>query len=192
MAEQIKDGGGGGFLAIVSSEGKLKTLATTVEQRLHATVEEEYWETTTGVITLSDASETPMIYIKNTDNTRVIVIDRVFFDSFESTGGSGSGKIRYYVNPTISGGSDADVTNTNYGSSITPTATLTKSPASMSGTVWWVGQLSTSTSIALEEGRIVIPPGFAHGISIEAPGSNTSYDISINVAFFQVKKEDID
>jgi len=192
MSEQIRDGGGKGFLAIVNSEGKLNTKAISVEQRLHATVEKEYYEATTAVVTLTDADETPLIYIKNDDTSKVIVIDRIFFDSFESTGGSGSGKIRYYKNPTVTGGSAADVTNTNYESSLTAKATVTKSLTTMTGTAWWTGQLSVSSSVALEEGRIVIPPGFSHGISIEAPGSNTSYDISINIAFYQVDKEDID
>ena len=192
MATQIRDGGGSGRLAIVDTQGKLTTRAIGVDQRLHAAAEARYFEATTAQVTLTDDSETPLIYIKNTHTDKVIVIDRVFFDSFESTGGSGSGIIRYYINPTVTGGSTMSHTNTNYGSSVTATATFLQELTTMSGTVWWTGQLSASLSVALEEGRIVIPPGFSHGISIEAPSGNTSFPIAINTAFYQSDKEEID
>ena len=71
MAELIKDGGGTGVLAKVTADGKLRTEAKNVPQRLVATVEKSYWEMTTGVQTLTDAAETPMVYIKNTDSEKV-------------------------------------------------------------------------------------------------------------------------
>ena len=119
------------------------------------------------------------------------VIARVFFDSFESTGGSGSATILYYRNPTIVGGSSLAHSNTNYGAANSATGTLILQPSSMTGTVWWTGQLSTSASVALEEGRIVLPSGTSHGISIIPPTGNTSYDIAINIAFYQVSAEEM-
>lgn len=190
MSETIKDGKGRGYLAGVNADNQLLTRATTIEQRLLSAIDENYYETTTGEITLSDAVETPIIYIKNNDtnSNKVIVIDRVFWDIFDSTGGAGSGKLKYYLNPTVTGGTDIVPNNTNFGTNKTLTGTFTKSQTTMTGTVWWIAQLSSPSSITVNEGRIIIPPGYNFGISIQAPTSNTSMIISVNIAMYLLDK----
>ena len=184
MPDTIKDGRGRGYLAAVNADQQLITRATSVEQRLNSTIDENYYEATTGLVTLPNAVETGLIYIANTNSDLVIVIDRVFFDIWETTGGSNSGILRYYLNPTVTGGTTITPNNTNFGSRKTIEATASRSLTTMTGTDWWTAQFLPPTSAALEEGRIVLPSGSKFGISIQAPTGNTSMAISINVAMY--------
>ena len=186
MPETIRDGKGRGYLAQVNSDNQLVTRAATNAQRLISTIDGQYYEATTGQITLTDAAEKPFIYIKNeiTDG-KVIVIDRVFWDIWTSTGGSGGdGILEYYRNPTITGGTDIVPHNTNFRNTGGAEGTFKKNLTTMTGTHWWYGYITDKTSVALEEGRIVIPSGSSFGITVEAPTGNTSMVVAINVAFY--------
>lgn len=192
MADTIRDGKGRGFLAAVNSKNQLVTRATSVQQRLKSAADENYHEVTTGKITLTNAGENGLIYMLNTGTT-AIVIDRVFWDIWTSTGGTGNdGTLRYYINPTISGGTDITPTNTNFGSTGILDATVKKSVSSMSGSVWWTAYISDKQSVALDEGRIILPQGSGFGISVAAPASNTSMDVSVNLAVYNLDVELID
>ena len=184
MAEQIKDGKGTGKLAHVNEDNQLVTRAISVEQRLKATIDGNYYEATTGKVTLTNATETGLIYLKNSHATKVMVIDRVFWDIWASTGGSGGGTLRYYKDVTVTGGTAITPNITLYGQPDAATGTFLKSVTTISGTEWWTGFIEASTSIALDEGRIILPANATHLISAAAPTGNTSMDISINVAFY--------
>jgi len=188
---QIRDGRGRGFMAAVNKEQELQVRSVVVEQRLAGTLDERYYEATTGKVTLTDANETGIIYLKNENtNGLVIVIDRVFYDIWTSTGGSGGdGTLRYYKNPTISGGTDIIPNNTNFEAATAAAGTFKKSMTTMTGTAWWTAYITDKISIALEEGRIVVPNGESFGISIAAPTGNTSMDIAVNVAFYYFDPE---
>ena len=190
MPEMIRDGTGSGSLARVNSDNQLVTRAIGVEQRLKSTLDFNYFEATTGQVTLTDAVETGIIYLKNliTDG-RVLVIDRVFCDIWTSTNGSGAdGTLKYYLNPTITGGTIITPNNTNFGSTIAATGTFLKSTTTISGNAWWTGYSTDKTSVIFEEGRIVVPSGSSFAISCAAPTGNTSMKISINVAFYYFDK----
>ena len=187
MPDMLRDGGGSGNLAKVNSDGNLITRSISVDQRLESAVDEEaYYEVTTGVQTLTDSAETPMVYLKNTRTDGfVIVLDRFFFDIWTSTSGTGQGTLKYYRNPTVTGGTAITPVNTNYGSTSSATGTFTRTQTTMSGgTVWWTESISNPDSVAREEGRIVIPPGSSHGVSLAAPTSNSSMAVSMNIAFY--------
>ena len=185
IPDTIRDGKGRGYLAGVNSDNQLITRATTVAQRLASTIDGNYYEATTGQITLSDATETGIIYLKNeiTDG-RYLVIDRVFFDLWASTGGADDIIMKYYKDVTITGGTDITPTNTNYASANTATGTFKKSLTTFSGTVWYTGYLSASSSTPVEEGRIVLPANRTHLITVQAGTANSSMKVAINVAFY--------
>jgi hypothetical protein len=186
MPDQIRDGKGRGHLAGVNSDNQLITRATTVEQRLHSTIDQLYYEAYTGLVTLSNATETGFIYIKNSDKTgKHIVIDRIFYDFWTSTGGTGSdGYLRYYINPVISSGTTIMPVNTNFSSTSEPSGTFERSFTIDSGSVWWTAYITDKSSTALEEGRIAIPDGNSFAISVQAPTGNTSMQAAINIAFY--------
>ena len=130
MPDTIRDGQGRGYLAGVNSDNQLVTRSTSLEQRGKSAIDGNYYEGTTGLITITDANETPIIYIKNdeTDSNIFFVIDKVFIDVFTSTGGAGGDlTIKYYRNPTISGGSDATANCTNFSTQGVASYTLKKS-----------------------------------------------------------------
>ena len=188
--EQIRDGKGRAFLAAVNSDNQLTTRATSIEQRLHSAIDYFYYEATTGEITLADENETGIIYLKNLDESKILVIDRVFYDLWTSTGGSGGdGTLKYYLNPTITGGTTIVPNNTNFGTLRTANGTFYKSLTTISGTVWWTAYVTDKTSAELEEGRIAVTAGNSFGISIAAPTGNTSMNVSVNVAFYMFDKE---
>ena len=184
----IKDGTGRGYSAGVNSDGQLRTRATAVEQRLESSIDGNYYEVTTSEVTITDALETPMIWIRNDDtnpNNRII-IDRVFIDAWETTGGTGGGVVEYYKNSDITGGTDIEPINCNFGDGGIMVGTFKKSMTTQvhgAGDHWWWGYVPVG-GIVVEEGRIVIPPGYSFGISYTAPTGNTSQIVSINVAMF--------
>ena len=191
MPDTLRDGRGRGYLCGVNSDNQQLTRSTTVEQRLESTLDENYYEMTTGSTTLTDATETGLLYLKNSDVTgKVIVIDRVFYDLWASTGGSGGATLKYYKNPTVTGGTSIDPVATNFASTKTPSGTFSKSVTSIdSGTVWWTAYVDASSSNALEEGRIVLTAGDSFLISLAAPTGNSSMAVSMNIAFYVFDKE---
>jgi len=189
MAEAIKDGRGSGYLAHVNKDNQLVTRAVVVEQRLKSTLDENYFEVSTGKVTLTDTTETGIIYIKNSDD-RPLVIDRVFFDIWSSTAGTGNdGTLIYYKDVTITGGTDITPQVTKYSSPSVAVGTFKKSLTTFSGTAWWTAYITDKTSVELEEGRIILPTNGTHAITIAAPTSNTSMAVSINIAFYYFDEE---
>ena len=192
MPDTIVNGANGPrYAAKVNADSQLITRATSVEQRLHSSIDGNYYEATTAKVTLTDAAETPMIYLKNenTNSNIVIVIDRVFYDVWGTTSGSGGGTLEYYKNPTITGGTDIVPVNSNFGAGNAATGTFKKSMTTMiegAGVHWWWAYVGAGTSTSVEEGRIVVPVGYAFAISYQAPTGNTSQAISINVAFYEL------
>jgi len=172
----------------VNSDYQLVTRATTVEQRLHSAIDGNYYEISTGSIIITNDTEQGILYLKDTDTNNLgIVIDRVFFDFWTSTGGTGmDAQIRYYKNPTITGGTDIIPFNTDFSRGVSSAAVgaFKKNTTTMTGDNWWNMYTSDKTSIALEEGRIFIPPGYSFGIALEPPTGNTSMKININIAFY--------
>jgi len=190
MSGVLIDGKGGGYRAHVNSNSQLVTRAIGVEQRLKSSLDGRYFEASTGQITLTDANETGIIYLLNSKpDDYVMVIDRVFYDAWESTGGSGGGILRYYKDVTITGGTDITPYNTQYNNPTAAVGTFKKSLTTLTGTTWWTAYLGAASSVALEEGRIVLNNGSTHGITIAAPASNTSMKVSVNVAFYYFLKE---
>ena len=194
MSDVIKDGTGQGFLAKINKDNQLVTRATAVEQRLKSASDGNYFEATTGKVTLANTTETGIIYLKNTNTSGLIlVIDRVFWDFFTSTDGTGAdGTLIYYKNPTITGGTDIVPNNTNFSSTKSALGDFKKSLTAISGTAWWTAYITDKQSIALDEGRIVLGVNDTFGISISAPTGNTSMVVAVNVAFYYLDAELLD
>lgn len=190
MGDQIVDGKGRGFRAAVNSDRQLVTRATVVEQRLASSLDSNYFEATTGKITLTNDSDTAMIFLQNSNNGKSMVIDRIFYDFFTSTNGTGvDGTLTYYINPTANTSATVITpTNTDFGSSVSAVGTFyggtTAIDAFTSGSVWWTAYITDQQSITVEEGRIVLPNGSSFGIKVDPPTGNTSMAVNINIAFY--------
>ena len=185
MPDMIIDGTGKRYGAAVNSKGRLQTRATAVEQRLKAAIDGDYYEMTTGALTITDANEFWPLYMLNSDqNKRVIVIDRLFIDCWESTGGVGGAMIEYYKNPTVTGGTDIVPVDCKFDDLEEPPGTFLKSCTSLTGTEWWKGYVPVGDGIVIEEGRIVLAPGRSFGVAMVPPTSNSSMVINVNIAFY--------
>jgi len=123
MAEQIKDGTGKGNLAKIDLNNRLHTRAVTNDEGQQATKDGKSYNINTGFITLTNTSETPVLYFKNNEESKVH-ITTIIIGCGSSTGGSGTNpKFRFSKNPstgtTISNANDVDVTsNRNFSSSV--------------------------------------------------------------------------
>ena len=182
----IEDGKGSGKKAHINKDNQLVTRATIAEQRLASTIDKNYYELSTGQITITNDTEQGLIYLKNTTRSDLgIVIDRVFFDFWSSTGGTGGDiTVGYYRNPTITGGTDIVPVSTNFGTPILAVGDFKRNVTTMTGTRWWNMYSSDKASIALEEGRIYLHPGNSFGIAMIPPTGNTSIKVNINIAFY--------
>lgn len=188
MPTQIKDGVGKGYLAQVNKDNQLITRATAVEQHTKSAIDGNYFEATTGLVELTDAAETGIIYVKNSE-TSTIVVDKIFIDIWASTGGdTNGGTFRYYKNPTVTGGSSITPVNTNFKYKQEAADDL-KSLTTMTGTVWWIGYYEPQCSITINEEKFVVPPGYSFGLSMTAPTGNTSMYVNVNIAFYRLDEE---
>ena len=182
--ETIKDGKGRGYLAGVNKDNQLVTRSTSVVQHTKSAVDGNYYEIYSGLVTLTDAVETGIIYFQN-GMSNDIIVDKVFLDVWASTNGVGGGKIKYYKNPTYTGGSTITPVNTNFARNDSLLGTYLKSLTTLTGgTTWWIGYFSASSANVIEEEKICIPPGYTFGITITAPTSNTSMALNLNIAVY--------
>jgi len=190
MSETIRDGKGQGYLAAVNRKNQLITRATALNQHTKSTIDGNYYEAYTGLITLTNASETGIIYIKPGLSDRILVVDKVFVDIWASTGGTGGGYIKYYKNPTITGGTTILPVNTNFSLQNNLEGTFYKNLTTMTGgTPWWTGYFDAGSSVVIDEEKFCIPEGYGFGISITAPSGNTSMILNINIATYIIDTE---
>ena len=95
----LEDGKGSGKKAGIDNVNRLLTRAVTLEEKdLSASTGDKY-NINTGDITLTDATITSVLYIKNNED-RDLVITGLIYNLGNSTGGSGDGVIDVYRNPT--------------------------------------------------------------------------------------------
>jgi hypothetical protein len=190
LGDFIKDGVGKGFSAQVNKDHQLITRATALNQHTKSVVDGNYFEATTGLLELTTAAETGVIYVKNSEDTTIIV-DKVFFDVWPSTGGdTNGGTLRYYKNPDVTGGSSIIPTNTNFKYTVGEAGSDLKDLNTMTGgTVMWIMYFEPQNSLTINEEKIAIPPGYSIGISVAAPTGNSSMYINLNVAFYRLDEE---
>jgi len=199
MSITIKDGTGSGNVAKVTDEKRLETASITTSDKDHACGLGDTYNINTGDITLTDANETTVLYIKNNESNP-LVLTALIYNLGASTGGSGDVKLNIVRNPTtgdiVTNATAADtVSNLNYGSSKTLTADVYKGATVDS--VVTDGTVSVSTRSASNTGRIVvslgalvIPQGSSLAVNYTPPTSNTSQITQFAVACF-VKNFDV-
>ncbi len=120
MSEMIKDGTGTGFITKVNSLNRLFVDSISTDDAIAANKAGDAYNINSGVINLSDAVDTPVLYLKNTGDP-TINISAIAVGIGPTTGGSGGiPKITIIRNPTVgtiitSTPTNADiVSNRNY------------------------------------------------------------------------------
>lgn len=178
----VEDGTGRGFQAQVDGANRLSVFAVEQSVMEFATVEEDSYNINSGLVTLTDATEQGILYLKNNE-TRNFHITLIVVILGPSTGGSSTDttRIRFIKNPTtgtlISTAADADTnSNRNFGSSNVLASLAYKGDGSATVTD---GSVHIE-SLVSPGGRFgfgideVLTPGDSIAITYESPDSNTS------------------
>jgi hypothetical protein len=178
----IKDGTGGGYEGKVDINNRLHAYAVTVSEAGQANLDGNAYNVNTGDITLTNATETPILYIKNNED-RDLNIESLILYAGTSTGGTATLGVKWVVvrNPSagtiISGAAAVDVeSNRNYGSNNTVLFDSYKGAtgSTMSGGDDHIivrGATFFRSVIGINE---IIPKGSSIGVKVTPPTSNTS------------------
>lgn len=192
MGEQIKDGTGLGYLVKVDGDNRIHTDAVSHSVLADAVDRGRAWNLGTGVINLTgNATASALLYIKNT-GTDIIQLDLYVIITGASTGGSGNMKVEILRNPTggtlISSPSGSiTATNMNFGSSNSPSATLSYGAEAKTLS----GEDSILRSQTSASGRLLLgiitdlPGGASVGLRVTTPSGNSGIDVECIVEMFE-------
>lgn len=182
MSFSIKSGDSGN-VARVDGRNRLTAKAVTVGRTADATKRGESFNINTGLVELTSANETAVLYVKNTSTTRKIAVESLVFGAKLSTGGDGSGVI-WTVEKNPTGGtivtptpSDADiVSNRNFGSGVTLSADVYKGAEgeTLTGGTDHLIVVSNDLSRSLISIDEILDPGNSIGVLCDPEASNTS------------------
>ncbi len=184
MPEMIKDGTGTGNLAKVDANNRLHVQSVVVGDASEANLQGDAYNINTGEITLTDANETPVLYLKNNE-TKDLIVSAIAIGLGPSTGGSGGiPKISVERNPTagtiVDNASAVSInSNRNYGSSKTLTSDAYKGATGntmTNGTDHLLFYQSAGGRLyaTIDE---VLPNGKSIGITITPQSGNTSMTV---------------
>jgi hypothetical protein len=181
----INDGTGTGNKLKIDSSNRAHVLAVVEDIATNATALGNSFNVNTGVINLTSANESAVLYFKNNEDTTVH-ISAVAVGLGASTGGASTStpKITVVRNPTggtiVSGATDVDISsNRNFGSSRTLTAdaykgaegnTLTGGADHLLFFQGSNGRLFATIDEELQKGDSI-------GVEITPQASNTSMDV---------------
>lgn len=191
MSVEIIDGSGKGYRASVDSDLRLSTTAVSESRFDNATKEGCSFNINTEFITVTNSTETPLLYLKNNEENDLIV--EAWFIGTDASAGTATrlSLMKVYPNPTggtiISGGTDVSIVNRSVGSTDTLdvdcksggdafTLTTTTTPV--------LYQTQGSSSRAFGTVRLAIKKGSSIAVTMQMYGL-TSLDIYTG---FQVYK----
>ena len=187
----IEDGTGSGKMAKVNSGQRLYTRSVSNTEGQEANFDGDAYNINTGYITLTNATETPILYVKNNEDEN-LMIDAIAFGVQPSTGGS-STELAYATvvrNPTggtiISNETDVDInSNRNYGSQ--NTATVDAYKGATGDTLSGGGDhiiLQLGTGRAFASINEILEKGSSLAIKFKPPTGNTSVDVYAALIYF--------
>lgn len=160
MGFEITDGTGSGYSVKIDAANRIHGISTSATPGQDATDRADSFNLNSGLVTLTDASEQGVLYLKNNE-TRNIHILAIIVILGPSTNGVTTDitRIRFIKNPTtgtlISEATAADTnSNRNFGSSLTLDADVFKG-----------------------DGSATITNGTVHIDSLVSPGSRASFGI---------------
>ena len=185
----IKDGSGTGYAAKVDSLNRLHTTAVTETAWNYALREGRAYSISTGVITLTSANESALIYISFNEALGV-VLEETVITTGASTGGTGDVLTNAYIAPTtgtvISDATLGSALNLNQSSSseLDVTVYTGAEGKTLSGETLTVPGI-TNTSFINRPGKgAFLTKGASFGTSVFPPVGNTSMSVVITYYFY--------
>lgn len=182
MAEVIRDGTGKGYLVKVNEDNQMLTSAVTSGVEIEANENGDAYNINTGLVSLTDAVDTPLLYLKNNEDNEFI-ISVVVIGMFNSAGGDSTADVysTFIRNPTLGTIiSDAVavpiISNRNYGSNKVLDADVFLGATGRTMTngddhILVRMSVNSRTFVPINE---VLPKGTSIGIKIKPPTSNTA------------------
>lgn len=179
MGFEITDGTGNGNSAGVDNTGRLLTRSITEDIFQNSAEKGEAYFIGTPLITASTANESALIYIKNNEDS-TLILGSFFLIAENSNATVQMFRINWYKNPTsITGGTSTVALNQNFGSSQTLDADIeygAEASAIVGGTLsatlsFPIGVFNEiSANLVLEKGSSVV-------ISVVPPSGNTGMPV---------------
>lgn len=182
-----------GNFAHVDDHGRLAAAAVASTLQAYESVIGQSYNINTGQITLTDANETPILFVKNDAVEQDILIPRFFATFLSSTGGSGPVVMKFSKNASggtlVDSGTDIVLSNFNFGSG--KTVSVTAKSGTTGSTV--TGDDSTNFELLFpsdnqrsltEFEAIVLPRGASIVVSIIPPVGNTSMIVECGFNIF--------
>jgi hypothetical protein len=162
MSTLIKDGTGGGYLVKVTEGNRLATESVTVKAENDAIRIGDGWQIASGPVSFTAATQTAILYVKNSDS-KALILDRAVLVLGTATGGTGDWTIQTLRNPAedgtiVTNALAAGVSNSNHGSSKIPDAVAYKG---VQGDTVDVSGAGTGAPLPIQQGqnRTVFPLG---------------------------------
>lgn len=172
----------------VNANNMMLTKAVTVAAEIEANAKGDAYNINTGIITLTDSVDTPVLYLKNNEAQDLVIV-ALAIGLGPDTGGSSSDWVKGTVirNPSagtiVSDATSVDInSNRNYGSSNTLTADAYKGATGSTmtdGTDHLFLQLGSGGSRAFITLNEILKKGTAIGVKIDPRASNTSMDVYV-------------
>ena len=193
MGTTIKDGGGRGYEARVSSDFRLLSHTITETEEVYANKLGNAYNINTGIITLSDDAETPICYINNSGETKELVVVGLVFGFGPSIGGTSTDmmKITTVRNPTggtiVSNATAVDILgNRNYGSSNIADILAYKGATgnTLTGGDDYLLVFAGTRSRSFIDINAIIPKGSSMGIKVQSQSNNTSQEVYVAVVCY--------
>lgn len=182
MDISIKDGSGAGYSAKVDSAYRMHVDAIERTQSQQAILRGDGFNLSTGLITLTSATQSAVFYLKN-DGDIPLVFKEIGIRLGTSTGGTGSATITLTANPTagtiISNALTLSTAfNRNLGSSRMITGDYYKGAQGYTLTGGTSAATTSTTNfddpIVFEADIFVLPKGTSIGVLVTPPTGNTS------------------
>lgn len=195
---ELEGGNNPGNRVYVSDDGEAKAFSVSVTDQSNQSVKGKAFNLNAGLITLTDAVETPIFFLKNNSEVEPILVPKVFYTVFPSTGGTGKVKINLYKQ--ITGGTIFDATDLvlqNFNaadSSVLEGTTISKVGATgvtFSGGVIWpeIVLLGDSIRSATTFETITLPRGSNLLVTLTPPAGNTSMEVELGCNLYVKEKE---
>lgn len=179
--------------AHVDENGRLAAFAVSLSEQQKAAEIGENFNVNTGQVTLMDANETPLFYVKNNGESLPLKVSRIFSTFLTSTGGAGNPMaLRVYSNitgGTILTATDLEIFNFNFGSGEVIDAIV---KLGATGVTWSGGQMPIEMLFTSDDIRqltqfdhIILPRGSSMLVTCVPPTGNTSLIVEAGCNLFK-------
>lgn len=190
----IEGGNNPRSLAHVDKKGRVSAFSISRGEQSEEAIVGDSYNVNSGTLTLTSGNESGLLYLKNDSENREFIINRVFFNLGNSTGGSGDIEARIARNPSggtlISAGTSKDPANFNFGSgkSVGADLLIGSEGSTVTGEETpdpFEFMLPTDAQrYMIEFQSIVIPRGSSLAILLTPQSGNTSMNLQVGCNFF--------